>query len=118
MENPPVRLAQAPVFLGEKSSTLSTGEAADSAFSRNLCLRPRDDPTRAGSLFSQVRGAEAFRGGHDSTLSGSGGLVAVASGSLQPHELHVAHQAPLSVGFPRQEYWSGLLFLSPSIISI
>ena len=22
----------------------------------------------------------------------------------------VAHQAPLSVGFPRQEYWSGLLF--------
>ena len=25
----------------------------------------------------------------------------------------VAHQAPLSVGFPRQEYWSGLLFLSP-----
>ena len=25
----------------------------------------------------------------------------------------VAHQAPLSTGFPRQEYWSGLLFLSP-----
>ena len=25
----------------------------------------------------------------------------------------VAHQAPLSMGFPRQEYWSGLLFLSP-----
>ena len=25
----------------------------------------------------------------------------------------VAHQAPLSVGFSRQEYWSGLLFLSP-----
>ena len=24
----------------------------------------------------------------------------------------VAHQAPLSVEFPRQEYWSGLLFLS------
>ena len=24
----------------------------------------------------------------------------------------VAHQAPLSVGFPRQEYWSGLLFLT------
>ena len=29
--------------------------------------------------------------------------------SLRPHEL-VAHQAPLSVGFPRQEYWSGLPF--------
>ena len=25
----------------------------------------------------------------------------------------VAHQAPLSVGFSRQEYWSGLLFPSP-----
>ena len=25
----------------------------------------------------------------------------------------VARQAPLSLGFPRQEYWSGLPFLSP-----
>ena len=25
----------------------------------------------------------------------------------------VGHQAPPSMGFPRQEYWSGLLFLSP-----
>ena len=25
----------------------------------------------------------------------------------------VAYQAPLSMGFPRQEYWSGLPFLSP-----
>ena len=25
----------------------------------------------------------------------------------------VAHQAPLSMGFSRQEYWSGLSFLSP-----
>ena len=25
----------------------------------------------------------------------------------------VARQAPLSVGFPRQEYWSGLPFSSP-----
>ena len=25
----------------------------------------------------------------------------------------VAHQAPLSMGFSRQEYWSGLLFLPP-----
>ena len=24
-----------------------------------------------------------------------------------------AHQAPLSVGFPRQQYWSGLPFPSP-----
>ena len=25
----------------------------------------------------------------------------------------VAHQAPLSMGFPRQEYWNGLPFSSP-----
>ena len=25
----------------------------------------------------------------------------------------VAHQAPLSMGFSRQEYWSGLVFPSP-----
>jgi len=24
-----------------------------------------------------------------------------------------AHQAPLSIGFPRQEFWSGLIFLIP-----
>ena len=27
----------------------------------------------------------------------------------------VTHQAPLSMGFPRQEYWSGLPFPSPGI---
>ena len=37
----------------------------------------------------------------------------VVSDSLQPHGLYVAHQAPLSMGFLRQEYWSGLLFPSP-----
>ena len=25
----------------------------------------------------------------------------------------IARQAPLSMGFPKQEYWSGLPFLSP-----
>ena len=55
---------------------LSTGEAADSDFSINLFLRLRNDPARAGPLFFQIRGAEAFRGGHDGILSGSGGLVA------------------------------------------
>ena len=34
----------------------------------------------------------------------------VVSDSLQPHGLYVAHQAPLSMMFPRQEYWSGLPF--------
>ena len=32
------------------------------------------------------------------------------SNSLRPH---VAHQAFLSMGFPRQEYWSGLPFPPP-----
>jgi len=29
----------------------------------------------------------------------------------------VAYQAPLSMGFPRQEYWRGLPFLSPGIFA-
>ena len=28
-----------------------------------------------------------------------------------------AHQAPLSMGFPRQEYWGGLPFLPPENLS-
>ena len=35
------------------------------------------------------------------------------SDSLQPNGLYVAHQAPLSMEFSRQEYWSGLPFPSP-----
>ena len=35
------------------------------------------------------------------------------SNSLQPHGLYIARQAPLSMGFSRQEYWSGLPFPSP-----
>ena len=40
------------------------------------------------------------------------------SQSLSPVQLFVtpqtvAHQAPLSMGFPRQEYWSGLPLPSP-----
>ena len=30
------------------------------------------------------------------------------SNSVRLHGLYVAHQTPLSLGFPRQEYWSGL----------
>ena len=37
----------------------------------------------------------------------------VVSDSLRPQGLTVAYQAPLSMGFSRQEYWSGLLLLSP-----
>ena len=39
--------------------------------------------------------------------------LSVMSDSLHPHGLYVAHQAPLSMGLPRQEYWSGLPFSFP-----
>ena len=38
-------------------------------------------------------------------------LCSVISDSLRPQT--VARQAPLSVGFSRQEYWNGLPFPSP-----
>ena len=37
--------------------------------------------------------------------------------SLQPHGLYVAHQAALSMGFSRQEYWSGLPCSPPEDLS-
>ena len=37
--------------------------------------------------------------------------LSVVSDSVTPWT--VAHQAPLSMGFPRQEYWRGLPFPSP-----
>ena len=40
-------------------------------------------------------------------------LCTVMSNSLQPHGIFVAHQAPLSMEFPRQDYWSGLPFPTP-----
>ena len=39
--------------------------------------------------------------------------LSVMSNSLQPHVLHVTHQAPLYMGFSRQGYWSGLPFPPP-----
>jgi len=41
-----------------------------------------------------------------------GGLVAVMPDSCDLL-MDVACQTPLSMGFPRQEYWSGLPFHSP-----
>ena len=43
---------------------------------------------------------------------GSGGLVAKLCLTLVT-PWTVAHQAPLSMGFSRQEYWSGFLFPFP-----
>ena len=40
-----------------------------------------------------------------------GHVCSVVLNSVTPRT--AARQAPLSVGFPRQEYWSGLPFLTP-----
>ena len=45
------------------------------------------------------------------TCGGGGSLVAKSCPTLVT-PWTVAHQAPLSMGFSRQEYWSGLPFLS------
>ena len=45
-------------------------------------------------------------------LRGGGGLVAKSCPTLAT-PWAVACQTPLSMGFSRQEYWSGLPFLSP-----
>ena len=37
----------------------------------------------------------------------------IMSSSLRPYGLYIAHQAPLSLEFSREEYWSGELFFSP-----
>ena len=44
--------------------------------------------------------------------NGGGGLVPKSSPALVTQRA-VVHQAPLSTGFPRQEYWSGLPFPAP-----
>ena len=48
--------------------------------------------------------------GSDRSVSVS---CSVVPDSLRPHELTAAHQAPLSMGFSRQGFWSGLPFPSP-----
>ena len=40
-------------------------------------------------------------------------LVANSCLTLWDPMNYIAYQAPLSMGFPRQEYWSGLSFPSP-----
>ena len=40
-------------------------------------------------------------------------MCSVVSDSSQAHGLYIVHQAWLSMGFPRQEYWSRLPFPSP-----
>ena len=46
-----------------------------------------------------------------------GGLVAKSCPTLAT-PWTIAHQAPLSTGFSRQEHWSGLPFPSPYIVIV
>ena len=48
-------------------------------------------------------------------LDGCGGLVAKSCLTLET-PWTVAFQAPLTMGFSRQEYWSGLPFPSPGYL--
>ena len=48
---------------------------------------------------------------------GGGGCLAVKLCLTLVIPWTIAHQAPLSMGFSRQEYWSGLPFLSPGDLS-
>ena len=58
---------------------------------------------RAGKSWTQLS---------DTAQAGGGGLVAELGLTLGT-PWTVACQAPLSMGFPRQEYWSGLPVSSP-----
>ena len=60
------------------------------------------------SVQSSYRPKAALRNG----VGGGGGLVAKSCLTLVISRA-VAHQAPLSMGFPRQEYWSRLPCPSP-----
>ena len=53
---------------------------------------------------------------HDNLVLASGGLVAKSCLTLATPWV-VACQAPLSIGFSRQEYWRGLPFPSPEDLS-
>ena len=58
------------------------------------------------------KAGEIFKDNLSNNNSGGGGLVAKSCQTLATL-CTIACQAPLSMGFPRQEYWSGLPFPSP-----
>ena len=81
---------------------------------RKNCWRERS--TREASLVSfHISRAHllCYTLTYRSPSTSNGGCVhpSVVSDSVIPRT--VAHQAPLSMGFPRQGYWSGLPFPSP-----
>ena len=97
-------LAQTPHFLG-RTSTVVIGLLFWHFLSRDGGL----DHTRSLPLLPVLRVLLY--------IFGSGGLVAKLCPTLATPRT-VACQAPLSMGFSRQEYWSGLPFPSPGFISL
>ena len=52
--------------------------------------------------------AENFKGENNTLLLGAGGGLVYESCPTLATPWTVAHKAPLSMGFPRQEYWRGV----------
>ena len=74
-------------FAGRVSTTSATWEAPERRVTESLACTPEPDTTWSTSCVCSSLSHATPRTG--------------------------AHQAPLSVGFSRQEYWNGLPFLSP-----
>ena len=68
----------------------------------NPGIEPRSPTLQADSLLSEPPGKSML----------SCQVTSVVSDSVRPHKT-AAHQAPPSLGFSRQEHWSGLPFPSP-----
>ena len=80
-------------------TTMAQPASQPATWLHHLKLPPQGDPRRSVS-------EEAERASREESVNRS-----VVSNSAIPQT--VAHQAPLSMGFSRQEYWNGLPFPSP-----
>ena len=88
----------------EGSPFLSSGDLP------NPGLEPRSSALQADSLLSEPPGTREWIKNCACML-----CCSVMSNFLRPLWT-VDHQAPLSMEFPRQEYWSGQLFPSPGAL--
>ena len=75
--------------------------------------RKNADVTAAISHFFKVELLQRAAKQHNLCDGCGGGCLVTYSCSTLVTSWRAAHQAPLSTGFPRQEYWSGLPFPSP-----
>ena len=99
---------------------LRSSSSSSSSMGLPQWLSGKESTCNAGDTGLISASRRSFGEGKSSPLQYSclGNLMDKGAGRLQsafatPWTVTVAHQAPLSVGLPRQEYWSGLLFPSP-----